>query len=501
MSYKVRVTDLDRGGAASLTQQLVGRFAAAIDAGELAPGEQLPTTRALAAEAGVNHLTAARVYRQLADAGYVTARVGAGTFVRALPPGAAPDEDEGDAFQALVLPEHRPSFGAQTMLDAARATGDRATIPLAMGWSDPRLAPVEALGELAAEAFATARDATLGYSAPEGLPELRRTLAERGEREGWASGPEEIAVTTGATQGLDLALRAILQPGDAVAVESPSFLGTLDALRDADARLLPVPVDEDGFSVEALETHLARHEIRLVVLQPACQNPTGRDLSPERRTRLLALARERAFLVVEDRVYATVRYEGKPSAPLRADAPGHVVTVDSISKTLAGGLRVGWVAARPPVLQRIVARKLRTDMHTSGLSQLIAARWLAAGRHEEHLAATLPVYRRRRDALVGALRSELGAEIRMSTPAGGHHVWVTFRRPVDERTLHAEALREGVAYLPGSAALPDPTAASGARISFALAEPAELREGVARLARAYRRTREGELGLGSSLRS
>jgi DNA-binding transcriptional MocR family regulator len=501
MSYKVRLTGLERGGATSLTQQLVARFAEAIDAGELAPGEKLPTTRAVAAEAGINHLTAARVYRQLAEEGYVTARVGAGTFVRALPPGAADDADEdADAFQALVLPDYRPSVGTQALLEASRVP-DEGTIALAMGWTDPGLAPREELAALAAEAFAEAGDRVLGYSPPEGLPELRRVLGERGAAEGWAAGPEEILVTSGATQGLNLALRAIAEQGDAVVVESPSFIGTLDALRDIDVRILPVPVDEQGLSVEALERHLRRHEIRVLALQPSCHNPTGYDLAAERRERILELARERSFLVLEDRVYANLRFEGHAARSLRADAPAHVVTVDSVSKSLAGGLRLGWVTARPPVLARMAAFKLRADMHTSGLPQEIVARWLASGRHEAYLARTVPVYRERCAAMLEALRRELGREIRFTRPAGGHHVWVTFRRPVDEQMLHAEAAREGVAFLPGAAALADPTVASGLRLSFAVESPERIREGVARLTRALRRTRERELAGSAVLRS
>ncbi len=348
----------------------------------------------------------------------MTARVGAGTFVRSLPPGAADDaEQDADAFQALVLPDFRPSFGAQALLEASQGPGDD-TIALAMGWSDPRMAPAEDLAALAAEAFAQARDTVLGYTPPEGLPELRRVLGERGAAEGWAAGPEEIHVTTGATQGLNLALRAVVEQGDAVVVESPSFIGTLDALRDIDVRVLPVPVDEDGLSVDALEQHLSRHEVKLLALQPACHNPTGYDLAPDRRRRILELAKERSFLVLEDRVYANLRFEGKPDRPLRADAPAHVITVDSMSKSLAGGLRLGWVAARPPVLARIAARKLRADMHTPGLSQEIVARWLASGRHEAHLERTLPIYRERCETMLAALRSELGKEIRVTTARG-----------------------------------------------------------------------------------
>lgn len=498
MSYKVALTELDRDSAVSVTQQLVARFAAAIDAGDLAPGEKLPTTRRLAALAQINHLTAARVYRQLAEAGYVTARVGAGTFVRTVPPAPPPaDSAAEDDFLPSVLPVHAPSFGAQALLESFRLPDEPGVISLATGWADPRLAPVDELAALAAEVFADAPAGALGYSPPEGVPELRRELGARGRTEGWASGAGEIAVTSGATQALDLVLRAVLSPGDAVAVESPSFIGTLDSLRDMGARLLPVPVDAGGFSVDALERHLRRHEVRLVVLQPGCQNPTGRDLDPERRRRLLTLARERSFLVVEDWVYGNLRLEGTAPAYLRTDAPAHVILVDSVSKTIAGGLRVGWIAARPPILQRVVARKLRTDIHTPGLTQHVVARWLASGRHEAHLARTLPVYRERRDALLDALRRELGSAVDFAVPAGGHHVWVTLRRPVDERSFYAEALREGVGVLPGSSALADPSGASAFRLSFSLVAPDELREGVRRVGRALARARDRELGAGA----
>src|SRR3954449_860292 len=158
MSYKLELTDIDRGGAVSVTQQLVTRFTAAIDAGVLAPGERLPTTRALAELAGVNHLTAARVYRALAEQGYVTARVGAGTFVRTLPPSAAleapADPDEGDDWLPLVLPEHQPSFGSQTLLESFRLPDEPGIISLATGWADPALVPVDELSALSGEVFA-----------------------------------------------------------------------------------------------------------------------------------------------------------------------------------------------------------------------------------------------------------------------------------------------------------------------------------------------------------
>jgi GntR family transcriptional regulator/MocR family aminotransferase len=174
----------------------------------------------------------------------------------------------------------------------------------------------------------------------------------------------------------------------------------LSNLRATGARVIGVPVDEDGFDVRALERLLARHEVKLVGLQTACQNPTGRDLSADRRERLAELAVERNFFVLEDRVYADLRYVGDGPRSLRELAPAHVIYVNSLSKVVGGGLRVGWIAARGPVSERLAMLKLETDFHTPTLVQHIAARYLASGAYDRHVRRMRQRYRRRRDALL-----------------------------------------------------------------------------------------------------
>jgi DNA-binding transcriptional MocR family regulator len=365
MSYKVDLSDIERGGETSLTQQLVDRFAEAVEAGVLEPGEKLPPTRQLAEEVGVNHLTAARVYRRLAELGYVTASVGRGTFVRTLSPAAA--ADQGDDWQLYALPEWEPSYSEQVMADAFNLPFEEDMISLSTGFPSPEHYPVADLARITAEVFEEEGGSALDYLSAEGLFDLREQLALRGERYGFASGPEEIVVTSGAKQAITLATQAILEPGDVVVVESPTFVGVLESVRSAGARILGVPVDEDGFDVDALERLLTRHEVKLVALQTACQNPTGRDTSAERRERLAELARERSFFVLEDRVYADLRFDSERPRALREHAPAHVVYVNSLSKAVGGGLRVGWVAARGPLLERIAMLKLEDDFHTPTL--------------------------------------------------------------------------------------------------------------------------------------
>src|SRR4051794_36239330 len=487
MSHKIDLSDIDREGSASITEQLVKRFTDAIEAGKLEPGEKLPTTRALAADAGVNHLTAARVYRRLAEQGYVTASVGRGTFVRTLVPAAS--DEQGDDWQVWAMPDRPPTYSDQVTDDAFRLARDPGVISLSTGWPSPRLYPIDELAQITADVFREEGGAAISYLTAEGLYPLREQIASKWR---FATDPEEIIVTSGARQAIDIVCRALLEPGDVAVVESPTFIGLLSSLRGTGARVIGVPYDRDGLDLDALEHVLARHEVKLCALQTSSQNPTGRDLSPERRERLAALARDRNFFVLEDGVYSDVRFDDEQPPPLRELAPGHVIYCDSMSKTVGGGLRVGWIAARGPVFDRLAMLKLNTDFHTNTLSQHITARFLAAGLYEKHLAASNPFYRERRDLMMESLEKHLAGEYRAERPNGGHHVWVQLTRPVDERALYREAVRAGVTFTPGGAVTAERMPLTSLRLSFSLVDPPELDEGVRRLARALREVRRRE---------
>jgi 2-aminoadipate transaminase len=486
MSYKLNLSGLQRGGG-SITQQLVDRISAAIEAGELEPGEKLPPTRELAAQADVNHLTAARVYRKLAELGYVTASVGRGTFVRSLTP--ASSAEHGDDWQVYALPPDELTYSEQVLADTFTLAGREDMISLATGWPAPSTYPTEEVARIAAVVFAEEGGNALSYLAANGLFELREQIAARGRTYGYAGDADEVVVTSGAQQAIALSAQATLEPGDVAVIESPTFMGMMTALRRTRARVIGVPVDEDGFDVDALERLLARHEVKLVGLQTACQNPTGRNTSEERRVRLAELAVERNFFILEDRVYADMNFEGGFVRSLRELAPAHVLYVNSLSKVVGGGLRAGWVAARGPVRDRIATLKLDADFHTPTLIQHIAARWLATGAYDRHVKQTIPFYRGRRDALLAALERHLAGEYRVDPPAGGHHLWVTLTRPLDERALYAEAARHGVTFTPGGAVTAERRSQTSFRLSFSLLDPVELDEGVRRLARAIREVR------------
>ncbi len=486
MSYNINLNDIERNGERSVTQQLVDRFAELIDAGSLEPGAKLPTTRALAEQAGVNPLTAARVYRRLGELGYTTATVGRGTFVRTRPPHSAPADANDDTWQLAALPHRTPSYTEQMLEESFRSPERTDVVMLSAGWADPASFPRRAVEDAGRRVLAEHMDETLNYQPVEGVPVLREAIADLGARHRFATGPDEIVVTTGAKQAIDLAARALLEPGDVAVVESPTFAGTLSAFENAGARLLPMPVDEDGADIGAIERILARHEVKVVALQTSCQNPTGTALSQERRERLLELARERSFFVVEDGVYSGLRFDGPRLPALRADAPAHVVHIESLSKTVAGGLRIGWLAAKGPVLARLAQLKMKSDLHTPSMTQLVAAELLSGDAYEDHVRTSAAVYRDRRDAMLEALDRHFADAASWIVPGGGHNLWVTLDRPVDERQLYAEALREGVTFLPGGAVQPEPTGRTSLRLSFSIVPPERFDDGIRRLARALR---------------
>jgi DNA-binding transcriptional MocR family regulator len=486
MSYKDKLIHPDQDDDRAPGERIVGALREAIASGELAAGEKLPPTRELAELAGVNHLTAVRVYRKLRELGLVTSEVGRGTFVReaaAVRDRAAPDSTE---WQRYVLPPVIEWSGDRAMDEMYRHSQARGLIPLSVGYPSADLFPFDQMREAMGEALASHDSRALQYTDIAGLPELVEQVAALSNARGTPEEPENLLITTGARQGLTLVARSILRPGDAVACESPSFMGVLESLRDVGARLLPVPLDEQGLDTDALEELLGRHEIRLLALQPRCNNPTGFDLSAERRGHLLELARRHGFFILEDGIYADLRFEGEDPGSLRHEAPSHVIFVDSLSKIVGGGLRVGWVASSGPVRERLLRAKRTDDMHSATLTQLALARFLAAGEYPAHLDRAREFYRERRDALLEAAAEHLGGLATMHEPTGGGHLWLTLSVAVEEGELMTEAVRHGVTFVPGAAMIPEPGAGTHLRLSYGFLDPDKLAEGVRRLARAIR---------------
>jgi 2-aminoadipate transaminase len=317
------------------------------------------------------------------------------------------------------------------------------------------------------------------YSATEGDPALREWIAAR-----HGVGVDQVLVTHGSQQALDLVARATLAGGDPVVLADPGYVGAIQVMRLGGGDLVGLPTDGEGLDVEVLEERLVGGlRPRLVYVVPNFHNPTGATLSAERAGRLAALADSYGFLVVEDDPYGEIRFSGTAPPPL-ATLTDRAVSIGTISKVLFPGLRVGWVVAPPALAAQLVLLKQAVDLHTSTLAQSIAVRLLTRpGFLSRQVAALRAHYRSQAAVLGGALATDFGGALAMAPPEGGLFLWADIRGPdIDTGALLARAIDHGVAYVPGSAfsvTTPQPTSL---RLCYATAAPADLVEGAHRLA-------------------
>ncbi|WP_313070301.1 PLP-dependent aminotransferase family protein [Melaminivora sp.] len=373
--------------------------------------------------------------------------------------------------------------------------GKPGIISFAGGFPDSAMFDVEGLCQASEAALRHEPGAALQYGATEGYQPLREQLARFMAHKGAQDvAPEGLIVTTGSQQALDLIGKTLIDPGDKVIVEGPTFLATIQCFRLYGAELVSAPIDADGVQVDRLEQLIQQHRPKLVYLIPTFGNPSGATLSLARRRRVLELAARYQTVVVEDDPYGDLYFGEAPPPSLLAlshEVPGSrdwLVHCGSLSKVLAPGLRVGWLVAPPELLARATMCKQFSDAHTSTFAQATAAQYLQAGRMPATLAHVRAVYAERARAMGDALRGELGAAIDFVQPRGGLFVWARLTGAdggvADGREFARRAIGQGVAFVPGTpffCAEPDHATL---RLSFATADVDRIREGVARLGRA-----------------
>jgi len=325
---------------------------------------------------------------------------------------------------------------------------------------------------------------TLQYSTTEGDPALRAAVAARLTARGLPTHPDELLITSGSQQALTLIATVLLEPGDTVLVEEPSYLAALQAFQLAGATVVPVPCDEDGIDPEAAAALAARHGARLLYTIPTFQNPTGRTLPLERREALVALARGAGFWLLEDDPYGELRYRGEP-LPTLAALDDRVLSLSTLSKIAAPGLRIGWVRAPEPLRRPLTIAKQAADLHSSTVDQAAAAHWLETIDLDARVATLRSVYGARRDALIDGLRDALPPGSAHNRPDGGMFVWARLPDGWDAGELLDRALRHEVAFVPGYPFFAGPPDQAALRLSFTAHDPAEIAEGLARLRAAW----------------
>ena len=373
--------------------------------------------------------------------------------------------------------------------------GKPGIISFAGGFPDSAMFDVDGIREASQKALSEEPGAALQYGATEGYQPLREQLATfMGSKGVQDIGPEGLIVTTGSQQALDLLGKTLINPGDKVIVEGPTFLATIQCFRLYGAEVIAAPIDADGVQTDRLEALIQEHKPKFVYLIPTFGNPSGATLSLERRQKVLELAVQYQTLVVEDDPYGDLYFDAAPPPSLlalSAQVPGSralLAHCGSLSKVLSPGLRVGWMIAPAELLARATMCKQFSDAHTSTFAQATAARYLKAGRMPGTLAHVRSVYAERARAMGDALRTELGDAISFTQPGGGLFFWARLTgaggNVQDGNELAKRAIEKGVAFVPGTPFFASQPDHATLRLSFATADVAKIREGVARLGQA-----------------
>ncbi|MBI3697896.1 MAG: PLP-dependent aminotransferase family protein [Acidobacteria bacterium] len=467
---------VDAASPVPLYRQLHDHIAEWIHGGRLPDGAKLLPTRELAGLLGLNRTTVNAAYEILEKEGLLQAHVGRGSYVCA-PRHAATLDWESRFRGAAPDPD----------LQQALWTSSEDFISFSSSRPDQEIFPFEAVSRAAAHELKQHGDAILQLGAAEGYPPLREFLHSQMREEGVAGAGDELLVTSGCQQGLDLVAKILVAPGDTVLLEDPVYPGARDLFLAAGAQVRGIAVARAGLSISELEQELSRHHPRLLVVTPSFQNPTGATIPLDARRELLALAARYGVVVVENDVYAGLRYHGDDVATLKSlDGDGRVIYLRSFSKVAFPGLRVGWCVAPRAVVRRLIAAKQLTDLHTDQLSQAVLYRLAEEGSLAAHRRVVLRHGALRLEAAVKTCRAEMPAGVEFLAPDGGMHLWLQLPAPLDSGELLARARAQKVLFIPGKFFAVSRSHHRALRLSFASLTPDKIRRGVGTLARLIR---------------
>ena len=372
---------------------------------------------------------------------------------------------------------------------------DPEVISFAGGMPAPDAFPIKEFTDACNRVLKTQSSQALQYGSTDGYLPLREMIAQQSKRYGIEVTPENILITSGSQQALDLLGKIFINPGDHIVVENPTYVGALQALNAYGAEYIPVPTDEEGMVTSELEKSL-RSSPKFIYVLPNFQNPTGVTLSFERRLQLIELSEKYGVPIIEDDPYGQLRFEGDNLPPIevldsqtRAQGgcySGNVIYTSTFSKTLSPGIRLAWVIAPPEVIHKLVLAKQGTDLHTATFNQMIAYEVGKNGFINEHVKYIRKIYKERRDVMLDTLEEHMPEGVKWTHPEGGLFLWMTLPECIDSRELLTEALKFKVAFVPGCSFFADGSHPNTMRLNFSYASPDLINEGIGRLAKAVK---------------
>ncbi len=360
---------------------------------------------------------------------------------------------------------------------------DPTIISFAGGLPNRDLFPVEEIKKAAIRVLEEDGKRALQYGNSEGLFELRKYISERYMKKQHLEIPvENILITNGSQQALDLLAKVILNEGDSVVVEEPGYLGALQTFSVYRARLIPVPVDEEGMDVGALKTTLLNEKIKLIYTVPNFQNPSGITYSDRNREEIAHLLRGKATILVEDNPYGELRFSGENKRSFRAIIPENAVLLGSFSKIVAPGVRLGWIVAPDFLMEKIITAKQAADLHTNCLSQRVVYQYLVDNDVDLHVKKIVEVYGRQRTMMLSSIKAHFPASVKSTEPDGGMFLWVTLPRGMSAMKLFHESIKRKVAFVPGDPFYVNKTDVNTIRLNFSCSDEKTIEIGIRRLA-------------------
>ncbi len=477
----------------------------AILSGQLPDNCRLPTNRELSTLLKIDRSTVSRAYLELSQSGLIDSHVGRGTFVRPLAQRGATSRASDLANQSssdsVLNWSDKFSESSRTSLDLISrqpaGTNQRDLISFAGGIPTEEFYPNDQFQRIVSQLLKSEHATQMfGYSAADGSPYLRAQVKNHLQSHGIECGDDELLIVSGSQQGIDLVTNVLVDPGDLVVLEDPSYFWAICNFRARQARCLPVPMDDDGIRLDLLESYLSRQKAKLLYVMPSFQNPTGATMSLPRRIALIELAQKYQVPILEDNFVGDLVYSDSALPPLRSLPGGKDVVIHqgTFSKALCPGLRLGWLVAPPEVTARLLLAKRTSDLSTNSIAQIILAKYLEEGLYSKHLERVRLCYRSRRDAMLGALSRHLsgkmadvgGAKLTWSSPEGGLFIWAKLAKGLSAREFLTFAEMQGVSFSPGDMFFLNGGHSEYFRLCFIQTEESIIEAGIERLGKAMR---------------
>lgn len=474
---------LDRDGEEPIYRQLIRYIKTEVDSGSLPSGTRLPASRDLAQQLNISRISVVNAYAELRSEGYLSAHAGRGTFVsKDVTHGAQSEEGRSEGYRQPHVGS--PDRSLREMMRLSRRPG---VISFGPGAPPPELLPVQYLRDAINTVLDRDGARALTYEETEGYAPLRSAVRDYVSALGIQCSSNEVLITGGVQQALDLVIQALVSEGETIVTEEPTYIGVVDIAQMRRVQLHGIPMDDDGIRLDILENYIIDHQPKLIYVMPTFQNPTGKVMSLHRRRQLINLAVDYNIPILEDGVYHEFRFEGEPLPPLHAlDENGVVIHASGFTKTLLPGIRIGYIIAPVAYYTRFVRVKQAADISTSGLNQRAIHLMLQRGIMSQQLEINNREFRKRRNAALEAARRHFPQGTRWHVPNGGMHLWLTLpRNGPTAPELYITAIQKGVGYAIGSVYYTRNPDNYTIRINFSAHRPAEIEEGFRRLGEAW----------------